>query len=343
MFFRLIFSEMAEQLGIQKDLANLSKLYCCEAQISLRVLRRKLMDIVRRPILQGEYKLVQVLEETDDSILYLSQSLHASERRYAVREFKIGNFEEPEQKALISSYFQPIAQRYMDFLHTGLTSLRDFFLENEYVYFVYDYIPGRRLSEFMEIRHRPLLEAQAADIALQIAETLAYLHNIKPPIFFADFNPSNILVVSNGRVMLTDYGLGRLLLKYVPEQPRMSILGYAAPEQIGPLGIVSKATDIYALGVLMHQMVTGRDPRQTPNALPPIDELNPAISNNYIQVVERATQADPKKRYLNIGDMVFQLRELVTPKGRTVKTVHHNMVKEVKNVLTHPFVGDKEA
>lgn len=298
------------------------------------------MESEKRPILQGEYKLLRVIEETKDSTLFLGQSVHSTERRFAIREFRVDGAEEPEQKALISSYFQPIAQRYMDFMVPCLTSLRDFFLENEYVYFVYDYVPGYRLSEVLAMRECPFPEVQAVDLALKVAQAIRCLHETKPALFFADMNPSNIILVTNGYVMLTDYGLGKLLTKYDPEAPRMGTVGYAAPEQMGSLGIVCRATDIYSLGVLMHQLVTGVSPADSPNNLPPIEELNIAVSQDYIDIVQTATSLNPGKRYIDMRDMVYALRALAPRRKRSVKVLKRNMVKEMAEVLKRPFVEE---
>ncbi len=298
------------------------------------------MDEVQRPILQGEYKLSRIIEVTDDSILYFGFALATPERHFAIREFKIEIPGGQEQLAVISSYFQPIAMRYMDFAHTGTTCLRDFFIENGYVYFVFDFVPGHRLSELMGFRHgRPFTEMQAVSIALQIANAMRYLHSLPSSIFFADMNLSNVIVASNGTVMLTDYGLGKLLIKYVPEAARMGTLGYAAPEQVGPGGVVSTGTDIYALGVLMHQLVTGVDPTKNPNVLEPIAKYNPAISYDYVSIVETATNHDPIKRYINIGEMIHALHSIAPRRGRTVKVVNRNLTREILSVLRAPFVG----
>ncbi len=146
----------------------------------------------RRPVLQGEYKLVSVLETVGDSIIYRSQSVSHSERVYAIREFKLEGYEAPEKRAMVSSYFQPIAQGYMDFIDPCLTSLRDFFIENGYIYFVFDYVPGRRLSEYFRARQRPFPENLALDIAYKVAKALETLHSSKPVKFFADMSMSNI-------------------------------------------------------------------------------------------------------------------------------------------------------
>lgn len=295
----------------------------------------------RRPVLQGEYKLVSVLETVGDSIIYRSQSVSHSERVYAIREFKLEGYEAPEKRAMVSSYFQPIAQGYMDFIDPCLTSLRDFFIENGYIYFVFDYVPGRRLSEYFRARQRPFPENLALDIAYKVAKALEALHSSKPVKFFADMSMSNIILASNGYTMLTDYGLGKLLVDLPVDAPRMGTIGYAAPEQYGLAGIVSQSTDIYGLGVLMHQMVTYIDPVDHPGKLAPIAGVNPAISDEYIKIVRTATRTDPKKRFLSAADMAAAIRSISPGRGKSYKVLKRDLWGEFVASLKAPFTSAK--
>ena len=302
------------------------------------------MDEVQRPILQGEYKLTRVLETTPESTLYYGYALATPERFFAIREFKLDlPAEDGSALAHVSTYFQPIAMKYMDLSHPGATSLRDFFFENGYVYFVVDFIPGYRLGEVLRFRHgHTFPEMLAVSIALQMASTLKHLHTLPNPIYFADLNLSNIIIAKTGQVMLTDFGLGKLLVKYNPEAPRMGSLGYAAPEQIGPDGVVNAFTDMYALGVLMHQLVTGVDPSNRPNELLPITKYNPAISQDYMNIVATATQIAPEKRFVSMADMHYALSALAPQRKRSTKVVERNLLSEIWSAFASPFVNKEQ-
>lgn len=292
-----------------------------------------------RPILQGEYKLLSVLETVGDNNVYKSQSVNHPERIFAVHEFKLEGYEAPEKRAVMMTYFRPIADGYMDFTDLSLSAVRNFFMENGYMYFLFDYVPGWRLSNYYKARQRPFTENSALDIARQIARALDLLHNSRPVKFMADLSISNVVLASNGYIMLTDYGLGKLLLNLPVDAPRMGTVGYAAPEQYGASGIITPATDIYALGVLMHQLVTYRDPQTNPGKLPPIEELNPAISPEYCQIVRMATQVDPKRRFLSARDMEAAIVSIAPKRGKSVKNLKRNPWKELIRTLTAPFVA----
>lgn len=295
----------------------------------------------RRPILQGEYKLLSVLEKVEDSLVFKSQSVSHSERVFAIREFKLEGYEAPEKKAVISAYFQPIAQEYMDFTSPHLTSLRDFFIENGYIYFVFDFLSGRRLSNYMRDRRRPLPENAALSIAYQIARAMEILHSCKPIKFFADVTISNVVLASNGFVALTDYGLGKLLMHLPTSAPRMGTIGYAAPEQYGTDGIVSAATDIYGLGVIMHQLVTGIDPAKATGYthITPIKDSNTAISDDYMKIVRTATRTEASKRYASIKDMADAILSIAPKRGCSSKVMENKggRLAHFMDALKAPF------
>ncbi len=294
-----------------------------------------------RPVLQGEYKLVSVLETVEDSTVYRSQSVSHSERVFAIREFKLEGFEAPEKRAMVSSYFQPIAQSYMDFSDPCLTSLRDFFIENGYIYFVFDFVPGCRLSNYLRMRHRPFPEVLALDISYKIARAMELLHSRDPIKFFADVSISNVILASNGYIMLTDYGLGKLLAPRPIDAPRMGTPGYAAPEQYGLAGIVGQATDIYGLGVIMHQLVTGIDPlNNTTGKLAPIADVNPAISDEYIEIVNMATHKEAKKRFISASDMADAIYSISPRRGLSTKSLKRNIVSDFLASIKAPFVAN---
>lgn len=293
----------------------------------------------RLPILQGEYKLIQLLETLEDSKIYKSQSVVHAEQLFAVREFKLEGYEAPEKRAIVSAYFQPIALSYMDFVSPHLTSLRNFFIENGHIYFVFDYIPGRRLSKYLRDRHRPFTENEALDIAYNIAMAMEELHSCNPIKFMADVCLGNVILIANGNIALTDFGLGKLLLPMSQEAPRMGTVGYAAPEQYGREGIVSRATDIYGLGVIMHQLVSGIDPMTQEGRMPLISEVNPAISDEYMKIVRTATRTDATKRYYTAADMAGAIYSIMPKRGRSNKSVKGDTWGELLKMIKKPFVG----
>ncbi|HXE71620.1 MAG TPA: serine/threonine-protein kinase, partial [Candidatus Nitrosotenuis sp.] len=296
-----------------------------------------MLETHRRPILQGDYKLVRILERLDYSTVFLAVSLHNPARRFAIKRVQVEFESELEMKETLKA-FRAQALRYAELDHPGLALLHDFFYENGCEYIVWEYVPGHRLSEVMEMRNRPFTEAQALDIAIRLAESLAWLHSLKPPVYFADLNPHNVILMPRGKVKMTDYGLGKLLARRDKRQPRLGTLGYAPPEQHGKEARIGRTNDIYALGVLMHHLVTGRDPGTSPGVFPPIHDLNPAISEDFQIIVSNATHPDPNQRY---HDMKYMLADLqaICPARRAARQRQASFLKRLGQVLVRPFVA----
>jgi len=295
----------------------------------------------RKPILQGEYKLVKLLECYDYSNLYLAVSLHSLDRKFAIKEVRIDDGQGSETHRQVMDYFRQVAAPYVEVQHPGLTTLRDYFYENGSEYVVFDFIQGYRLGEVMALRRRPFLEGQAVDVAVKIGVILDWMHNRRPPLYFADLNPANVLLTARGDVVLTDFGLGRLLAPHRPEEPRLGTRGYAPPEQCGSEAVITRTNDIYTLGVLMHQMVTGWDPTLRPGELPACRQMNPAISEDFAAIVQKATAPDSAQRYLDVVEMLVHLKSLA-PKRLGLPQEKAGFLERLCKTLARPFTDAEE-
>ena len=124
------------------------------------------------------------------------------------------------------------------------------------------------------------------DIARQLCDVLSYLHGLVPPIIYRDMKPSNVMLNSNGRVVLVDFGIARLF-KAARKGTMIGTLGFAPPEQYQ--GLVDPRSDIYSLGATLHYVLTGRDPEKFPPfSFPPVRELRPAVSSNLAGAIDAA-------------------------------------------------------
>jgi serine/threonine-protein kinase PpkA len=172
--------------------------------------------------------------------------------------------------------------------------------------------------------HTPhgLEQSSALRIARAVAEALAEVHGAG--LVHRDVKPSNILLRSNGQPVLTDFGVAAVVQDVLSERrltPHNVLMGtadYLAPEIIGGEMVDARA-DIYALGVVLYEMLTGfvpfagRDPlqmlrAQREEAVPPLPEEVPAAVRS---VVERALQKDPRRRYAGATELAQALADLV--------------------------------
>jgi serine/threonine-protein kinase len=201
--------------------------------------------------------------------------------------------------------------------HPHLPRVSDQFDEDGKYYLVMEFIEGRTLSETLRWAGGRLPLDRALDYADQLCDVLTYLHSQSPPIIYRDLKPSNVMVVSDedggskppasildprsSQLVLIDFGIARF---YRPGQAGDTAIygttGYAPPEQYGR-GQTDARTDIYALGVLLHQLLTGHDPTTTPFALPPPRTLNPNIPPQIAAALERATDSNREARFADIA------------------------------------------
>lgn len=154
-------------------------------------------------------------------------------------------------------------------------------------------------------------EEKVIKIGRQLCEVLQYLHQMSPPIIYRDMKPANVMVRSNGDVMLIDFGTARYFKEgKLADTISLGTLGYAAPEQFGGMSQTDARTDIYGLGVTLYRLITDMNPSEPPYEIKPIREINPALSKALEYIIVKATQRDPNERYQSVGEMLYDLNNL---------------------------------
>jgi serine/threonine protein kinase len=186
-----------------------------------------------------------------------------------------------------------------------------------------EFISGISLAERMAKRG-PFREAEALPLVCQMAEALSAAHALG--LVHRDFKPSNVLLVPredgsrSERVVVTDFGIGRALLpdrRRTEPLPQLAVdlldsLEHLAPEQLGG-GAVGPATDVYALGVVLHQMVTGRLPSVHPlgpladSSIVPPAALLPELDGRWNDTILRCLERTPGRRFQDPGEVVAAL------------------------------------
>jgi serine/threonine-protein kinase len=134
-------------------------------------------------------------------------------------------------------------------------------------YFAMEYVEGATLERVLQERGE-LSWREVVDLAIQLADALQYAHNMN--VVHRDLKPSNLMIMSDGRLKLTDFGIAKDLERTTQLTAPGRTLGtaaYMAPEQIRGTPAVSHKTDLYALGVLMYQMLTGKAPFEGASAV----------------------------------------------------------------------------
>ena len=181
--------------------------------------------------------------------------------------------------------------------HDALPTLYDYFIEDGYWYLVMDYIPGPTLSAYMH-QYTPLPPLEALNYAMQLCDVLEYLHKQNPPVVFRDLKPSNIILTPEGRVTLVDFGIARYFKAgQMTDTAEFGSPGYAPPEQYQGGSQTDGRSDLYSLGVILHEMLSGKRPGNMGGKLESLHYLNPATSSVLSGLVVVATRTEPMYRF----------------------------------------------
>jgi len=187
------------------------------------------------------------------------------------------------------------------------------------LYMAMEWVDGRLLRQILSERKKLPME-RAIKIALGICDALGYIHS--HGIVHRDLKPENIMVDADDHVKLIDFGIagqaGARRLTFAKLSQVMGTPDYISPEQVkGKRG--DGRSDIYALGVMLYEMLTGKTPFQGPNPFAimndrllnnptPPRELDPTISPELQEIIYRAIERDPKNRYASAHEMALDLQ-----------------------------------
>jgi len=274
-------------------------------------------------LLQNRYRILRQLGGGGMGVVYLAEDSRLPGRRCAIKEMSPDQLPAPDRNWAIQA-FQQEAQMLANLKHPGLTLVTDYFPEHSNWYLVMDFIEGETLeARLAKAPGGRLPVEEALRITRQLCEVLTYLHNQNPPVIFRDLKPSNVMLTLQGEVKLIDFGIARF---FKPGQTRDTVNlgtpGYAAPEQYGKMGLQSgPRADVYSLGALLLQMISGYDPTLTPFPLPDPRSVMRNIPPHIAAVITQATQATPDLRYGSIREMqqaLFPPIYLIQPQPTTL-------------------------
>ena len=195
-------------------------------------------------------------------------------------------------------------------------------LEHPHILPIYDYDGGHeppyivmRLMQYgtlEKLSTKPLELTQISTLLKQISTAIDYAH--RQGILHRDIKPSNILIDQEGNAIIADFGIARMIGEPTSEEniTEVGVLvgtpNYMAPEQVLGDGIIENRADIYALGVLLFQMLTGKLPYENSNAMgvllmhvqspvPSVTEHNPRLHPGLDEVIAKVLAKNPKERY----------------------------------------------
>ncbi|SEB19706.1 serine/threonine protein kinase [Thalassobacillus cyri] len=240
------------------------------------------------------------------------------EREVAIKVLRLeyGNDEE------FIARFHREAQSATSLSHPNIVNIYDVGEEDDIYYMVMEHIDGMTLKKYIQL-HSPVEVTEAIDIMRQVTSAIAHAHDNE--IVHRDIKPENILIDHYGQVKVTDFGIAMALSATALTQTN-SILGsvhYLSPEQARG-GVATKKSDIYSMGIVMFELLTGRLPfsgesavsvalKHLQNDTPSLKRWNPDLPQSVENVVLKATAKDPLQRYANVHEMEDDMETALDP------------------------------
>ena len=196
--------------------------------------------------------------------------------------------------------------------HPNIVEVYDVGEDNGQYYIVMEYIEGKHLKELLKKRGH-LTITEVVDIMLQITDGMSVAHDSY--IIHRDIKPQNIMILENGLVKITDFGIAMAMnaTQLTQTNSVMGSVHYLPPEQANGKGATLQS-DIYSMGILMYELLTGKLPYRGENAveialkhlkepLPSIREEIPNIPNSIENIIKKATAKNIKNRYADAREM----------------------------------------
>lgn len=278
-------------------------------------------DLVGREI--GHYRIMEPLGHGGMGVVYRARDLRL-ERTVALKFLPPESMRDPESR----TRFLHEAQAASALDHPAICTVHEIGESEEgHPFIVMAYVEGETLQE--KIARRPLPVAEAVDIASQVALGLARAH--EQGIVHRDVKAANVMVAGDGQVKILDFGLAKVRdIKLTRTGVTLGTVTCMSPEQVQGEG-VDRRTDIWALGVLLYEMVTGRPPFRggrteavvaaiLADDPEPMTALRSDVPLELDGIVAKALAKDPADRYQHIDEIPVDLRAIATKAGGIART-----------------------
>jgi serine/threonine protein kinase/beta-lactam-binding protein with PASTA domain len=268
-------------------------------------------------LIAGRYEVYQHLGQGGMADVFLATD-RILNRRVAIKILRAELSTDP--KSVIR--FEREAQAATALSHPNIVEIYDVGEYKGHHYIVMEYCPGKTLKKMIKDRG-PLLKEEAVDIMKQLVSATAEAH--RRGIIHRDIKPQNVMVTADGSVKMLDFGiaLAKGSIQLTQANNVMGSVHYLAPE-LAKGQPASPQSDIYALGVVLYEMLVGDVPfkaesavqvalKQMHDDMPSVREQNPTVPQALENVVIRATAKDPKQRYASCEEMLKDVETCLSP------------------------------
>ena len=272
--------------------------------------------IVKGDKINDRYQIIKTIGEGGMANVYLAKDT-ILDRNVAVKVLR-GDLADDEK---FVRRFQREALSASKLNHPNIVEMYDVGEDNGRYYIVMEYVQGKTLKSLVKKRGALTLP-EVIDIMTQLSSAIMCAHDSY--IIHRDIKPQNVMILDDGRVKIMDFGIAMALNSNELTQTN-SVMGsvhYLPPEQANGSGSTIKS-DIYSLGILMYELLTGKVPFKGDNAveiaikqmkepIPSICKQNPDIPQSVENIVLRACAKNPKNRYDSVKEMYDDIKSCLT-------------------------------
>jgi serine/threonine-protein kinase len=289
------------------------------------------MTMTPHTVVGGRYELGDQIARGGTAQVFLARDLLLG-RPVALKVL----FSELSTDSAFVERFRREAQAAANLSHPNIVPVFDWGETDSTYFIVMEYVDGEALSSIIRTQ-APLNPAQAASVAADIAKALAYAH--RRGVVHRDVKPGNVLITADGQVKVTDFGIARAVGTDEQITQTGLVMGtatYFSPEQAQGLGVDGRS-DIYALGVVLYEMVAGRPPfvGESPVAIAyqhvrehpePPSAYNPKVPRALEAIILKATAKLPKERYENAEEFRADLERFLRGQPVVARARHDEAV-----------------
>ena len=268
--------------------------------------------IVKGQKINDRYQVIRSIGEGGMANVYLAYDT-ILDRNVAVKVLR-GDLATDEK---FVRRFQREAMSASALSHPNIVEMYDVGEDDGNYFIVMEYIDGKTLKNLIKKRGA-LTVAEVVDIMLQLTSAISCAHDSY--IIHRDIKPQNVMILDDGRVKITDFGIAIAsnASELTQTNSVMGAVHYLPPEQANGAGATAKS-DIYSLGILMFELLTGKLPFKGENAveialkqmkeqIPSVCAMNPEIPQSIENVILKACAKNPKNRYANVKDMYNDIK-----------------------------------
>lgn len=256
--------------------------------------------------------------------------------------------------------FRTEAQSAAGLEHPNIVNIYDVGSENGMHYIVMEYVEGITLKTYIEKKGQ-LTFKEAVSIAIQVGRGIEAAHN--KGIIHRDIKPQNIIISTEGKVKVTDFGIARAATSNTISSDVMGSVHYASPEQARN-GFVDGKSDIYSLGIVMYEMVTGRVPfdgdttvavaiQHLQEEIVPPSAYAPNLPISMEKIILKCTQKNPDRRYESMTALLADLRKaLISPNEDFVviapvsqektRVIGEEEINKIKQETSNIYLSDED-